>query len=155
MAIFWDSSKRCRDLPATRFLLTAILTNRDLVFFRGSPVGIQSCPQGIVSLVLTQATSSSKVSGKLQTRINFIYRYTTAEIADKVKKFFRYYSINRHKATTLTPAYHAESYSPDDNRYDHRQFLYNTAWPWQFKCIDSLAERIGLSSKPEAASQKP
>jgi len=25
----------------------------------------------------------------------------------------------------LTPSYHAENYSPDDNRFDHRQFLYN------------------------------
>ncbi len=42
-----------------------------------------------------------------------------------MKDFFRYYSMNRHKATVLTPSYHMESYSPDDNRYDHRQFLYN------------------------------
>lgn len=46
-----------------------------------------------------------------------------ADIAEKVKKFFRYYSINRHKLTTLTPSYHAENYSPDDNRFDLRQFL--------------------------------
>ena len=38
--------------------------------------------------------------------------------------------------TVLTPSYHAESYSPDDNRFDHRQFLYNTHWPWQFQRID-------------------
>ena len=38
-------------------------------------------------------------------------------IADKVKLFFRKHSINRHKMTVLTPAYHAENYSPDDNRY--------------------------------------
>ena len=25
--------------------------------------------------------------------------------------------------TTLTPSYHAENYSPDDNRYDLRPFL--------------------------------
>lgn len=61
------------------------------------------------------------------------------EIAEKVKKFFFYYSLNRHKQTTLTPAYHAESYSPDDNRFDHRQFLYNVKWPWQFGRIDQLA----------------
>eukprot|EP00026_Physarum_polycephalum_P002922 Phypoly_transcript_02931.p1 GENE.Phypoly_transcript_02931~~Phypoly_transcript_02931.p1 ORF type:complete len:670 (+),score=60.98 Phypoly_transcript_02931:109-2118(+) len=41
---------------------------------------------------------------------------TPEQIADKVKKFFFYYSINRHKMTTLTPSYHAEGYSPDDNR---------------------------------------
>ncbi|KAJ8315536.1 hypothetical protein KUTeg_007686 [Tegillarca granosa] len=60
----------------------------------------------------------------------------TDEVADKVKFFFRCYSINRHKMTTMTPSYHAETYSPDDNRYDHRQFLYNVKWPWQFRCID-------------------
>jgi NAD+ synthase (glutamine-hydrolysing) len=42
--------------------------------------------------------------------------------------------------TTLTPAYHAEAYSPDDNRFDLRQFLYNISWSWQFKKIDELAE---------------
>ena len=59
------------------------------------------------------------------------------QVADKVKHFFRCYAINRHKMTTLTPSYHAETYSPDDNRYDHRQFLYNVKWPWQFDCIDA------------------
>ncbi|KAK9815368.1 hypothetical protein WJX72_002356 [[Myrmecia] bisecta] len=67
------------------------------------------------------------------------HRYSPAQIADKVKTFFRFYSINRHKATTLTPAYHAESYSPDDHRFDHRQFLYNVRWPWQFAKIDELS----------------
>ena len=60
------------------------------------------------------------------------------DVADKVKRFFRYYAINRHKMTTLTPAYHAESYSPDDNRFDLRQFLYNTRWTWQFRKIDRM-----------------
>jgi NAD+ synthase (glutamine-hydrolysing) len=41
---------------------------------------------------------------------------TPSAIAEKVKRFFYFYSVNRHKMTTLTPAYHAESYSPDDNR---------------------------------------
>lgn len=41
--------------------------------------------------------------------------------------------------TTLTPAYHAENYSPDDNRFDLRQFLYNTKWPRQFRAIDKAA----------------
>ena len=36
----------------------------------------------------------------------------------QVKLFFRKYAINRHKMTTVTPSYHAEAYSPDDNRYD-------------------------------------
>uniref|UniRef100_A0A3B5R0E3 Glutamine-dependent NAD(+) synthetase n=1 Tax=Xiphophorus maculatus TaxID=8083 RepID=A0A3B5R0E3_XIPMA len=59
------------------------------------------------------------------------------QVAQKVKHFFRMYSVNRHKMTTVTPSYHAESYSPDDNRFDLRPFLYNTHWNWQFQCIDN------------------
>ncbi|NXP87166.1 NADE synthetase, partial [Passerina amoena] len=62
--------------------------------------------------------------------------FTPREVASKVKHFFRMYSVNRHKMTTLTPSYHAENYSPDDNRFDLRPFLYNTSWSWQFRCID-------------------
>ena len=65
------------------------------------------------------------------------------EVAAKVKHFFRSYAINRHKATVLTPAYHAESYSPDDNRFDLRQFLYNTRWTWQFRRIDERVAELG------------
>jgi NAD+ synthase (glutamine-hydrolysing) len=61
---------------------------------------------------------------------------TAREIADKVKKFFRFYSINRHKLTVLTPSYHAEAYGTDDNRFDLRQFLYDTRWEHQFARID-------------------
>jgi len=64
------------------------------------------------------------------------------EVADKVKLFFRYYSINRHKMTTLTPSYHAEVYSPDDNRFDHRPFLYNARWSWQFSAIDNVVDTM-------------
>lgn len=66
---------------------------------------------------------------------------TPLQVAEKVKKFFFYYSINRHKMTTLTPSYHAENYSPDDNRYDLRPFLYNAAWDWQFERLDEIAKR--------------
>merc|ERR1712183_140792 len=64
-----------------------------------------------------------------------------SEIAAKVKRFFFYYSINRHKMCTLTPSYHAEGYSPDDNRYDLRPFLYNSKWTRQFHQIDQLAKQ--------------
>lgn len=66
---------------------------------------------------------------------------TPSEVAAKVKKFFFYYSVNRHKMCTLTPSYHAESYSPDDNRFDLRPFLYNTKWPRQFDTIDRLVQK--------------
>ena len=88
-------------------------------------------------------------------------------IADKVKRFFFYYSygtfcmlarltynsINRHKMTTLTPSYHAESYSPDDNRYDLRQFLYNSRWTWQFRAIDALVARLSQNGTTAAAAK--
>ena len=67
--------------------------------------------------------------------------YTPQQIAEKVKRFFFYYSINRHKMTTLTPSYHAESYSPDDHRFDLRPFLYRSSWDHQFRKIDELVEQ--------------
>lgn len=51
-----------------------------------------------------------------------------------------------------------ENYSPDDNRFDHRQFLYNFRWPWQFRRIDQLAagaaqaQPVGGSASATAAA---
>lgn len=64
------------------------------------------------------------------------------EIAQKVKRFFFFYSINRHKTTVLTPSYHMSAYSPDDNRFDLRPILYDSSWSWQFKEIDELAQDL-------------
>ena len=47
--------------------------------------------------------------------------------------------------TVLTPSYHAESYSPDDNRFDQRQFLYNVKWPWQFQRIEQEVRWLNSS----------
>ncbi|KAM0516653.1 hypothetical protein ACHAPE_005286 [Trichoderma viride] len=67
------------------------------------------------------------------------------QIADKVKRFFFFYSINRHKSTVGTPAYHAESYSQDDHRFDLRPFLYPPTFEsWSFKKID---ERVASLEK--------
>lgn len=68
------------------------------------------------------------------------------EVAQKVKHFFRMYSVNRHKMTTVTPSYHAENYSPDDNRFDLRPFLYNTRWTWQFRCIDNQVSQMAANT---------
>ena len=38
-----------------------------------------------------------------------------------------------------TAAYHAENYSPEDNRFDLRQFLYNARWSWQYRKVDEVA----------------
>ncbi|KAJ3410590.1 glutamine-dependent NAD(+) synthetase [Chytridiales sp. JEL 0842] len=68
--------------------------------------------------------------------------FSPSQIAEKVKKFFFYYSINRHKTTILPPSYHMSPYSPDDNRYDLRPILYNSGWNWQFRKIDVLAKEV-------------
>lgn len=67
-----------------------------------------------------------------------------------MKRFFFYYGINRHKATTLTPSYHAESYSPDDNRFDLRPFLYPAKWSRQFKVVDEMAMRYQQKARGPA-----
>ncbi|XP_053416893.1 glutamine-dependent NAD(+) synthetase isoform X2 [Nycticebus coucang] len=77
--------------------------------------------------------------------------YTPRQVADKVKGFFSKYSTNRHKMTTLTPAYHAENYSPDDNRFDLRPFLYHTGWPWQFRCIENQVLQLEKAEQQHQA----
>lgn len=70
------------------------------------------------------------------------YNYTPETISEKVKKFWFFYAINRHKMTTMTPAYHAEQYSPDDNRFDLRPFLINPHFPLASKNIDEIVAKI-------------
>lgn len=74
------------------------------------------------------------------------------QVAEKVKRFWFFYAINRHKMTTMTPAYHAEQYSPDDNRFDLRPFLINPRFPHASKKIDEVVEIINLREKKIAES---
>ncbi|CBQ73960.1 probable QNS1-Glutamine-dependent NAD Synthetase [Sporisorium reilianum SRZ2] len=69
------------------------------------------------------------------------------KVAEKVKLFWFEYARNRHKMTTLTPSYHAEGYSPDDNRFDLRPFLYPSRFPFQFRKIDELVARLRVVSR--------
>ncbi|RDW93104.1 glutamine-dependent NAD(+) synthetase [Aspergillus mulundensis] len=61
--------------------------------------------------------------------------YSPREIYEKTRHFFYNYAINRHKMTVITPSYHAEQYSPDDNRHDLRQFLY-PPFTWAYKKME-------------------
>ena len=76
--------------------------------------------------------------------VSYSSTVTLFQVAEKVKHFFRCYSMNRHKLTVLTPSYHAESYSPDDNRFDLRPFLYQTSWEWQFREIDKEVGEVTI-----------
>ena len=68
-------------------------------------------------------------------------------VAQKVKDFYFYHAINRHKMTTLTPSYHAEDYSPDDNRFDLRPFLQNVRFEAQFEAIDKAVAAAAAAEK--------
>jgi NAD+ synthase (glutamine-hydrolysing) len=57
--------------------------------------------------------------------------------------------------TTLTPSYHAEAYGTDDNRFDLRQFLYDSRWELQFAEIDKIVvqyEQEALKKKINKAN---
>lgn len=75
------------------------------------------------------------------------YNLTAEQVAEKVKRFWFFYAINRHKMTTMTPSYHAEQYSPDDNRFDLRPFLINPRFPWASKKIDEVVAEITKREK--------
>ncbi|KAK0837754.1 glutamine-dependent NAD(+) synthetase [Friedmanniomyces endolithicus] len=51
-------------------------------------------------------------------------RMKPRDVYQKVRDFMYYYAVNRHKMTTMTPGLYLESYTPDDNRFDLRPFLY-------------------------------
>ncbi|KAF2735300.1 glutamine-dependent NAD(+) synthetase with GAT domain-containing protein [Polyplosphaeria fusca] len=75
-------------------------------------------------------------------------QYSPREVAEKVKRFHHFYAINRHKMTTMTPAYHAEGYSPDDNRFDLRPFVYPAFYAsHSFKQIDKMVEQLETKTK--------
>jgi len=63
-------------------------------------------------------------------------------VGEKVKFFFKMYTQNRHKLTTLTPSVHCESYSPEDNRFDLRPIFINPSHPWAFRIIDNLTKEL-------------
>ncbi|KAG1895048.1 uncharacterized protein F5891DRAFT_1194554 [Suillus fuscotomentosus] len=78
------------------------------------------------------------------------------QIVEKVKHFVFECARNRHKMTTLTPAYHAESYSPNDNiaQTNLRPFHYPLRFPWQFKKIDEVAAVLPDRSNSAADKTK-
>ncbi|KAJ4374480.1 hypothetical protein N0V86_007349 [Didymella sp. IMI 355093] len=69
---------------------------------------------------------------------------TPHDIAVLVKRFHHFYAINRHKMTTMTPAYHAADYSAEDPR----PFLYPEFQDsWACKRIDAILAGIEVKSE--------
>jgi len=77
------------------------------------------------------------------------------KVAQKVKDFYHRNAIHRHKMTTLTPSYHAENYSPDDNRFDLRPFLQDARFQVQFAAIDeAVAAAASAASGGDSGGRK-
>ncbi|KAI9889188.1 MAG: glutamine-dependent NAD(+) synthetase [Vezdaea aestivalis] len=72
------------------------------------------------------------------------------KIYEKVRTFFYYYAVNRHKMTVLTPSYHAEQYSPDDNRFDLRPFLY-PQYTWEWRKIEEVLDQLESTENGDKA----
>ena len=76
------------------------------------------------------------------------------EVYEKVRRFFYFFNINRHKATILPPGLHLEEYSPEDNRFDLRPFLYPPmagSWPVE-KCerhVEMMEKEAEVQRKPQ------
>lgn len=47
-----------------------------------------------------------------------------------------------------------QSYSPEDNRFDLRQFLYNARWPYQFRKIDDLVRELDVKDVQESGNHE-
>ncbi|KAJ5038295.1 uncharacterized protein L3040_007161 [Drepanopeziza brunnea f. sp. 'multigermtubi'] len=73
------------------------------------------------------------------------------QIYEKVRFFSWNYSINRHKQTTITPAYHMEAYGVDDNRFDMRPFLY-PSFQWAYAKIERSIKQMGEAGTRVPAS---
>lgn len=66
---------------------------------------------------------------------------TPRDVYHKVRDFMYYYAINRHKMTTMTPGLYLESYTPDDNRYDLRPFLY-PRFTFEHRQIENMLKKM-------------
>ncbi|OQO07665.1 hypothetical protein B0A48_07362 [Cryoendolithus antarcticus] len=64
------------------------------------------------------------------------------KVYDKVADFMKFYAINRHKMTTMTPGLYLESYTPDDNRFDLRPFLYPVMFPFERRKIENMLRQM-------------
>lgn len=64
------------------------------------------------------------------------------QVYSKVADFMKFYAINRHKMTTMTPGLYLESYTPDDNRFDLRPFLYPVWFPFERRKIENILKKM-------------
>jgi len=67
---------------------------------------------------------------------------TPLKIFNKLKSFWSNYGVHRNKMTILTPGIHTTDYSPDDNRFDLRPFLYPAmGFSYQLNVVNDIAKK--------------
>ncbi|KAG8525347.1 uncharacterized protein KY384_008991 [Bacidia gigantensis] len=137
LRLFIAWAKEKFDLPIMSEFLTALPT-AELVPFSDSYSQNDEEEMGLTYKELSVLGRLRKIHklGPFGAWEKLVYEWqdimTPQEIYEKVKTFFHYYGINRHKMVTVTPALHLENYSPDDNRFDERPFLYPyLSWPYK------------------------
>lgn len=87
--------------------------------------------------------------GKMITYVNNAKKTKESVVAtptilyEKINTFFKHYGKTRSKMPILTPSIHATNYSPDDNRFDQRPFLY-PFFPdtYQMEQVKALAKEM-------------
>lgn len=66
---------------------------------------------------------------------------TPQQVYQRVRFLWTYFGINRHKQEILTPSLHAETYSPDSNRYDLLPFL-RPPLTWAYSKIEKAVAQV-------------
>ncbi|KAL8716169.1 MAG: hypothetical protein Q9220_000074 [cf. Caloplaca sp. 1 TL-2023] len=66
---------------------------------------------------------------------------TPRQVYQKTRFLWHMFGVNRHKQETLTPSLHAESYSPDSNRFDLLPFL-RPPLTWAHQRIEAILEKM-------------
>ncbi|KAK9509611.1 hypothetical protein O3M35_006883 [Rhynocoris fuscipes] len=144
---FLNFAKDRFNLPVLGEILSAPPTAELVPLADGELVQTDEADMGMTYAELSTMGRSRKIdrAGPYSMFISLISVWrdmTPHQVAEKVKHFYRCYALNRHKMTVLTPSVHAEGYSPDDNRFDLRPFLYNISFRWQFNAIDNYLQNI-------------
>ncbi|KAL8946231.1 MAG: hypothetical protein Q9222_007346 [Ikaeria aurantiellina] len=76
---------------------------------------------------------------------------TPRQVYQKIRFLWHMFAVNRHKQETLTPSLHAESYSPDSNRYDMLPFL-RPNLTWAYERIEGQLKKIEEAEGKDPAS---
>ena len=84
--------------------------------------------------------------------VDWADRMAPRDVYKKVRDFMYYYAINRHKMTTMTPGLYLENYTPDDNRYDLRPFLY-PRFAFEHRKIENLLKKVSITQNKIAGEK--